>query len=65
MHDYDNISELDIQFSRKFKIKMNRLFREVAGIEKIPHPEVDTVFERIRSKIVVKLHLEHFIYKKK
>ncbi|MBQ4332704.1 MAG: hypothetical protein IJC33_02875 [Clostridia bacterium] len=32
--------------SNRFKRKMNRLFREEVGIETIPHPEVDTIWER-------------------
>ena len=32
--------------------RINRVFREQAGIKDIPHPEVDTVYERIRSHIV-------------
>lgn len=38
-------------FSKGFKRKMNRLFREEAGIENIPHPEVDNLWERMRSRI--------------
>ena len=32
--------------------RMNRIFREQAGVREIPHPEVDTAYERIRSRIV-------------
>ncbi len=35
-----------------FKKKMNRFFREQVGIKTIPHPEVDTCYERVRSAIV-------------
>lgn len=38
--------------SNRFKRKMNRVFREEVGTKKIPHPEVDNIFERIRSGIV-------------
>lgn len=38
-------------FSNHFKRKMNRLFREEAGIENIPHPEVDNIWECMRSRI--------------
>ena len=41
--------------SKKFKKKMNRMFREKLGIMRIPHPEVDNFFERWRSKIVIAL----------
>lgn len=52
----------EITFSNDFKIKMNRLFREQAGIEKVPHPEVDTNYERCRSYIVRKwlVIINHF-----
>lgn len=39
-------------FSDRFKIRMNQVFREQAGIKKIPHPEVDNLYERIRSGII-------------
>ena len=39
-------------FSDRFKIRMNRIFREQAGIKKIPHPEVDNLYERVRSNII-------------
>ncbi|MBQ8357135.1 MAG: hypothetical protein IJX39_04935 [Clostridia bacterium] len=45
--------------SRKFKIRTNRLYREWVGTQSILYPEVDSRFERIRSKIRVKLHLVH------
>ena len=51
----ENVS---VKTSRRFKIRMNRLFREHVGGTYIPHPEVDNIFERIRSKIVVKFKLE-------
>ena len=40
------------EFSDRFKLKMNRVFREQAGIKNISHPEVDNLYERIRSSIV-------------
>ena len=40
------------EFSDRFKIRMNRVFREQAGIKKIPHPEVDNLYERVRSGII-------------
>ena len=39
-------------FSDRFKIRINRIFREQAGIKKIPHPEVDNLYERVRSCII-------------
>jgi len=49
--DKDN-KENKIEFSRHYKIRMNRVFREYGGIKRIPYPEVDNLFEIIRSKIV-------------
>ena len=43
---------LQIHLSDKHKRKMNRLFREQVGNRQIPHPEVDTALERIRSAVV-------------
>ena len=43
-----DMEELSVWFRRR----MNRVFREQGGIKDIPHPEVDTVYERIRSRIV-------------
>ena len=40
------------EFSDRFKIRMNRVFRERAGIKNIPHPEVDNLYERVRSGII-------------
>lgn len=40
--------------SKRFKLKMNRLFRERVGGNYIPHPEVDNWFERARSWAVVR-----------
>ena len=40
------------EFSDRFKIRMNRIFREQAGIKNVPHPEVDNLYERIRSGII-------------
>lgn len=46
--------------SNRFKIKMNRLFREQVGSKNIPHPEVDTPFEKFRSNCIRRyLVLEH------
>lgn len=42
----------DLFQDAKFKRKMNRLFRERLGITKIPHPEVDSAYERMRSRFV-------------
>ena len=41
--------------SKRHKIRMNRLFRERVGGSFLPFPEVDTVYERMRSKLMVML----------
>lgn len=53
------------EFSDRFKIRMNRIFREQAGIKNIPHPEVDNLYERVRSGIIrIYLLMAHRIRKK-
>ena len=44
--------DTEIEWSVKFKRKMNRLFRERVGSKRAMHPEVDNAYERIRSKII-------------
>lgn len=46
------IADINTEFSDKFKIKMNRLYRELLGGKKALHPEVDRCYERIRSRII-------------
>lgn len=67
-HNYDFLDEENIEdewgnepiddepvvFSKKTKRRMNRIFREIAGIEKIPYPEADNIFERAHSWLIVK-----------
>lgn len=43
-------------FSKRHKIWMNRFFRERVGSSNPPFPEADSLFERIRSHIVIKLN---------
>lgn len=40
------------EFSDRFKRRMNRMFREQVGSQRIPHPEVDNGWERLRSRVV-------------
>ena len=46
----DNIAEetkdAEISPSRRYRIRMNRLFRELVGGSFLPFPEVDNLFER-------------------
>jgi len=41
--------------SKRHKIRMNRLFRERVGGVFLPFPEVDNFYERVRSRLIVKL----------
>lgn len=43
-----------ISVSRRHKIRMNRIFREIVGSKFLPYPEVDNFYEKSRSWIVVK-----------
>lgn len=52
---YDSLPKPEI--SVRGRRKINRLFREIVGSSKIPHPEVDNYYERIRSKIVRKINV--------
>ncbi len=49
--------------SKQHKIRTNRLFRERVGGSFLPFPEVDCFYERVRSKIVVKLKINEFLDK--
>jgi len=41
--------------SRRHKIRMNRLFRERLGATFLPFPEADNLYERLRSRLIVKI----------
>ncbi|MBQ9807005.1 MAG: hypothetical protein IJW49_10955 [Clostridia bacterium] len=47
--------------SRRHKIRMNRLFRERVGGSFLPFPEADNLYERIRSRLVIKLKINEFL----
>ena len=51
--EFDAPPQEKFEPSRRFKIRMNRFFRERIGCS-APYPEADNRFERIRSKIVTK-----------
>jgi hypothetical protein len=66
--DFDKLCEGldDVEIpepSMRHKIRMNRIFRENVGGSFLPFPEVDCLYERVRSKIVVKLNINEFIEK--
>lgn len=42
----------DIEFSDRFKKRINRLFREKVGSKRAMYPEVDNAYEKIRSKVI-------------
>lgn len=42
----------DIEFSDRFKKRINRLFREQVGSKRAMYPEVDNAYEKIRSKVI-------------
>ena len=42
----------DTEESIWFRRRMNRVFRERGGVKDVPHPEVDTAYERLRSRFV-------------
>ena len=54
--DIDEDTE-SIEVSHRHKIRMNRIFRERVGGKFLPYPEVDNLFEKVRSWVVIKLHL--------
>ncbi len=59
---FDNLEDIEIPpYSRRHKIRMNRLFRERVGGTFIPYPDVDNFYEKARSKIVVILKINEFL----
>ena len=62
--DFDEIDipqNEEIKYSFRHKIRMNRLFRDEIGSTRLPFPEADNFYERIRSKIVVKLKVKKLL----
>ena len=51
--------------TKRHKRRMNRLFRERVGGKFIPHPDVDNFWERLRSRIIVKLRIHELQAKRK
>ena len=57
----DKINDIELPpLSRRHKIRMNRLFRERVGGTFLPFPEADNFYERVRSKVVIKLKINEF-----
>lgn len=44
--------EPGVEFSDRFKKRMNRLFREQVGTKRAMYPEVDSRYERVRSRLI-------------
>ena len=51
--------------TKRHKIRMNRLFRERVGGTFLPFPEADNFYERVRSKLVIKLKIHEFLARRK
>ena len=62
---FNSISDEEIKYSVRHRIRMNRLFRERIRSSFLPFPEVDNFYERARSKVVVKLKINEFIDRRK
>ena len=52
IENFEKQPKEEIILTKKFKRKMNRIFREKLCSSKIPHPEVDNLFEKLRSNII-------------
>ena len=62
----EEIGEVEAYSPSKWhRIRMNRLFRERVGGSFLPYPEVDCFYERVRSKIIVKLKINEFSYRRR
>ena len=60
------IDDTDVPLpSKRHKIRMNRFFRERVGGSFLPFPEVDNLYERVRSRLVIKLKINEFIDRRK
>ncbi len=58
----EEIKDMEISpLSKRRKIRMNRLFRERVGGSFLPFPEEDNLYERGRSKLVIKLKINEFL----
>ena len=47
--------------SRRYKIRMNRVFREYGNDTYIPYPDVDSLYERVRSRMVKHFIIDRYI----
>lgn len=51
--------------SKRYKIRMNRLFRERVGGSFLPFPEADNIYERARSRFVIKFKINEISDRRK
>ena len=62
LEDEEEIDDIEIPPpSKRHQIRMNRLFRERVGGTFLPFPEADNFYERMRSKLVIKLKINEFL----
>ena len=60
--DFEDVNDEDIfPPSKRHRIRMNRIFRERVGGVFLPFPEVDNIYERIRSWLVIKFNINEFL----
>ena len=53
----EEAKDMEFPRSKRYKIRMNRLFRERVGGTFLPFPEVDTPYERMRSRFIIKFKI--------
>lgn len=62
----EKINDVELpQPSKRHKIRMNRIFRERVGGDFLPYPEADNFYEKVRSKVIVKLKINEVPDKRK
>ena len=62
----EEINDVELpQPSKRHKIRMNRIFRERVGGTFLPYPEADNFYEKVRSKVIVKLKINEVPDKRK
>ena len=62
----EEINDVELpQPSKRHKIRMNRIFRERVGGDFLPYPEADNFYEKVRSKVIVKLKINEVPDKRK
>lgn len=55
----EEIKDIELPpYSKRHKIRMNRLFHERVGGSFLPFPEEDTLYERVRSHFIIKFKVK-------